>query len=89
VQAWKHCGNWKGIIEVLPNSTRKLFVKYMDASGNRIGGYNVTVTGGTYVQGSVSVTLTPKAHGAEKRISGHEENVQFHTNGDPMWGRRL
>jgi hypothetical protein len=53
------------IIEVLPNSTRRIYIKYMDDSGNRIGGYNVSLTGVTFAQGTAAASVNPKANGAE------------------------
>ncbi|MBE2182653.1 MAG: hypothetical protein IAE89_04430 [Anaerolineae bacterium] len=53
------------VITIAPGQTRKLYVKYQDDSGNRIGGQTVTLTGVTFAQGTASSSIAPKANGAE------------------------
>ncbi|MDX2139818.1 MAG: hypothetical protein SF123_17160 [Chloroflexota bacterium] len=48
-----------------PLNPRKLYIKYTDSSGNRIGAQNVTLTDVTFAQGTATYTITPKANGAE------------------------
>lgn len=55
----------EAVIEIPPNSTRRIYVKYTDDSGNRIGGNNVTLTNVTFSQGTATHSIDPKASGAE------------------------
>jgi hypothetical protein len=53
------------VILVQAGQTRKIYIKYQDDSGNRIGGQNVTLTDVAFSQGSATYSIAPKANGAE------------------------
>jgi len=53
------------VIVVQPGATRRLYVKYSDDAGNRIGARDVTLTNVTYLQGTTSASINAKANGAE------------------------
>jgi hypothetical protein len=55
-------------VQVAAGETRTLYVKYKDEDGNRIGGKDVTVSGTEFAEGNASVTVEPKANGAELKL---------------------
>jgi hypothetical protein len=56
------------VVQVAAGETRTLYVKYKDEDGNRIGGKDVTVSGTEFAEGNASVTVEPKANGAELKL---------------------
>ena len=58
-------------IRIPAEDTRTIYAKYQDASGNRIGGKNVTTDGAVFSEGSATITFDARANSAQLTITNN------------------